>query len=209
MDRAGRLGRRVARDPARKRELAEKLADSLLIRADVRVELAIGAFEPCVRDDGRAAVSGPCDVDRVEVSLPDRAVQVDVDQVEARNGSEVAEEPRLDVLARERLTQERVVEQVDLADGQVVRRSPVRVDEPQLARRKRLLGQSRHSLDTTPRAAGEARARRRRQFPPVRPAQRRSSPHARPGRARGTCRRSSRAATTTHLHSQPRARRRW
>ena len=44
----------------------------------------------------------------------------------------VAEQPRLDVLASERPSQERIVEQVDLADGEVVRRAPERVDFCQL-----------------------------------------------------------------------------
>ena len=37
----------------------------------------------------------------------------------------MAEQPRLDVLGPQRLAQQRVVLQVDLADGQVVRRLPV------------------------------------------------------------------------------------
>ena len=37
----------------------------------------------------------------------------------------MSEEPRLDVLNAKRLAEQRVVEQVDLADGQVVRGTPV------------------------------------------------------------------------------------
>ena len=128
VDRAGRLGRRMAGDAAGKRELAEEVADPFLVSADMRVELGVGALEPGVCDDGRAAVAGAGDVDRVEVALLDRAVQVDVDQIEAGNGPEVAEQAGLDVLWPERLAEQRVVEQVDLADREVVGGPPVRVD---------------------------------------------------------------------------------
>ena len=55
-----------------------------------------------------------------------------VQKVESGCRAEVTEEPRLDVLRRERLAQERIVEQVDLADGEVVGRAPVRVEQAQL-----------------------------------------------------------------------------
>ena len=77
------------------------------------------------------------DVERVEVARPDRPVQVRVDEVEPGRRPEVPEQARLDVLADERLAEQRVVEQEDLPDGQVVRRAPVRVDEPKLLARQR------------------------------------------------------------------------
>src|SRR5680860_1346635 len=62
---------------------------------------------------------------------PDGTVHVGVDEVEPRAGAPVAQEPRLDVLELEGLAQQRVVEQVDLSDGQVVGGAPVRVDASQ------------------------------------------------------------------------------
>ena len=59
----------------------------------------------------------------------DRSVQVRVDEIEAGHGAEVAEQPRLHVLRLQRLAQERVVEQVDLPDREVVRGSPVGVEK--------------------------------------------------------------------------------
>ena len=93
----------MAGDAAWKRELAEQVPQPVLVEADVGIELAVGAFEPGVRDDRRPAVAGPRDVDRIEVTLADGAVQVHVDQVEAGHGSEVAEQPGLDVLRAQRL----------------------------------------------------------------------------------------------------------
>ena len=138
VDRAGRLGRGVARDPARERELAEQLAQPVLARADVRVELGVRALEVGVRDDPRPAVARPGDVDRVQLPGADRAVQVHPDQVQAGRRAEVPEQPRLDVLGAQRLAEQRVVEQVDLPDRQVVRRAPVGVDEPELVCVERL-----------------------------------------------------------------------
>ena len=48
--------------------------------------------------------------------------------------AEVAEQPRLDVLGAQGLSKQRIVEQVDLADGEIVGGSPVRVDELELRR---------------------------------------------------------------------------
>jgi hypothetical protein len=46
----------------------------------------------------------------------------------------VAEETWLDVFGPEWLAQERIVEEIDLPNGEVVRRAPVGVDAPELVR---------------------------------------------------------------------------
>jgi hypothetical protein len=73
-------------------------------------------------------VAGAADVDDVEVALADDPVEVGVDEVQPRRGAPVAEEPGLDVLGTEWLHQQGVVEEVDLADREVVGRPPVGVD---------------------------------------------------------------------------------
>ena len=98
VDRAGRLGRDVARDAARERELAEQPPHALRVTRDVGVDLAVGALEPRARDEARAAVAGAGDVDRAQVVLADRAVEVRVDEVQPGRRAPVAEQPRLDVL---------------------------------------------------------------------------------------------------------------
>ena len=57
VDRARRLRRDVARDPAGEGELAEELAQALLVHAHARVDLAVGALEVRVRDEPRPAVA--------------------------------------------------------------------------------------------------------------------------------------------------------
>jgi len=129
VDRAGCLGRDVARYAAREGELPEQPPHPLLVGADVRVGLAVGALEPGVGDGRRTAVAGPGQEDRVDVALPDQPVEVGPEQVQPRRGAPVAQQPGFDVLLLERTAQQRVVQEVDLPDGQVVRRPPPGVEE--------------------------------------------------------------------------------
>jgi hypothetical protein len=119
-------------DPARERELAKQPPQALLVVPDVRIDLGVGALEVDVGDEPRAAVTRACHVDDVELVALDDAVEVRVDEVQARRGPPVAEQPRLDVLDPQRLAQQRVVKQVDLADGEIVGGAPVGVDAGQL-----------------------------------------------------------------------------
>ena len=131
VDRARRFGRRVARDAAGKRELLEQLLHPFRVQRDVRVELAVRALEPGVRHQRRPAVARAAEVDHVQVVALDRAVQVRVDEVQARRRSPMPEQARLHMLERERLLEQRVVEQIDLPDREVVRRAPVGVEQAQ------------------------------------------------------------------------------
>ena len=123
----GVVGRDVAGDPAGERELLEQLLQPGLVLADVRVDLAVGAFQVGVADQRRAAVPGPGDIEHVQVVFLDHPVQVHVDEVLARGRAPVPDHQRLHVRQRQRPFQQRIVVQVELADRQVVRRPPVRV----------------------------------------------------------------------------------
>jgi hypothetical protein len=68
-------------------------------------------------------------VDHVEVALLDQPVQVNIDEVQPRRRPPMTEQARLDVLRPQRLPQQRIVQQVDLPDRQVVRGPPVRVEQ--------------------------------------------------------------------------------
>ena len=137
VDGAGRLRRHVGGDAAGERELAEELAHPLGVLGDRRVPLGVGALQVRVRDHPGPAVPGAGDVDDVQVPVPDHPVEVRVDEVEPRRGAPVPEQPRLDVLRPELLGEQRVVEQVDLPDRQVVGRAPPGVDEVKLGGRQR------------------------------------------------------------------------
>ena len=138
VDRPRRLGRGVARDPARKAELLEQSPHPVLVLRDVRIDLAVGAFEPSVGDHPGTAMAGAADVDHVEAARLDDAIEVHVDEIEAGCRPPVAEQPRLDVGAFQRPFEQWIVEEIDLADRQIICRPPPRVDQVQFRRRQRL-----------------------------------------------------------------------
>ncbi len=84
MDAAGRFGRDVAGNAAGKAELLEQPLHALGVLADVRIDLAVGAFEIGVRDQRRPAVPGADDVDHVQVVALDDPVEMHVEDVQAR-----------------------------------------------------------------------------------------------------------------------------
>ena len=128
----GRLRGHMAWNAARERELREEPFHALLIGGDVRVNLAVGSLEIGVRDQARPAMPGSSNVDHVQVVLLDEPVQVDIDEVQTWSRSPMAEQPRLDVFLCQGLLEQGVVVKIDLADRQVVRRSPVRIHQSQL-----------------------------------------------------------------------------
>ena len=97
-------------------ELGEEPLHALFVGCNIRIHLAIGSLEIRIRDQPRASVPWACDVDHVQVMLLDQPVQVDIDEVQPRRGSPMAEEPRFDVLLGQGLLQQRVVIEVDLAN---------------------------------------------------------------------------------------------
>jgi hypothetical protein len=91
VDRPGRLRSYMAGNPSRKRELAEELAEPVLVPTDMGVDLAVRALEVCVCHDRGTSVSRTGDIDRIQVASANCAIQVDVDEVQARRRPEVAE----------------------------------------------------------------------------------------------------------------------
>ena len=59
-----------------------------------------------------------------EIALLDDPVEMDIDEVEARRRAPMAEQARLDVLDLQRLAQQRIGQQIDLADRQIIRGAP-------------------------------------------------------------------------------------
>ena len=160
----------VARDAAGEGELAEQLADAVLVAGDARIDLAVGPLEVGVGDRRRTTVAGTDDVDRVQVPVPDDPVHVDIDEVQARRRAPVAQQSRLDVLRLEGLPQERVVQQVDLSDRQVVRGPPVGVHPRQGV-----------VIERGARAVGSRRRHRWHAVPPTRASAREPPPSTGPG----------------------------
>src|SRR5437763_9314161 len=118
----------MAGDPSGERELAKQTTQSLLVATDVRVHLAVGAVEirPC--NQSWTAVTRSRHVDRTETARADRAIHVGVDEIQARRGAPVTEQPRLDVLRPQRSAEQRIVQQVDLPNRQVVGCAPPAIE---------------------------------------------------------------------------------
>ncbi len=137
VDRAGGLRRDMARHPAGERELAEQHLHAGRVARHARVHLAVAALQPAVGQRGRAAVTRPDHVHHGLVTGGDRPVQVCPDEVQPGGGAPVTEQPGLDVLGPQRLGQQRVGHQVDLADRQVVGGPPVTIERAGLGRGQR------------------------------------------------------------------------
>ena len=127
VDGARSLGRDVARHAAGEGELLEEALHALLVAGYVGVYLLIAAVQPVLGDHGVAAVAGAGDVYHVEVEFLDDTVEVSVNEVLSGNGAPVADDLLLDVVLAEGLLQHGVVQQVELAGGQVVGGAPVLV----------------------------------------------------------------------------------
>src|ERR1700721_4675285 len=108
----------MARNSAGERKLREEPLHALHILRDAWINFAVCAFEIGVGDQPRSAVSGTGDVDHIEIVFLDQPIEVRVDEVEAGRRTPMPEKARLDVLLLEGLTEHRIVEQIDLTDGQ-------------------------------------------------------------------------------------------
>ncbi len=149
VDRSWSLRRYVARHPAGKRELAEQLPHAGRVPRHTRVNLAVTALQPAVGQRGGPAVAWPDDVHHRLIVNQDRAVQVRPDEVQAGRRAPVAEQPRLDVPCLQRLGQQRVPGEVDLAGRQVVGGPPVGIQRGGVGLGQRQLPSRRHWFLTT------------------------------------------------------------
>src|SRR5579863_2227061 len=117
----------MAWNAAWKGELPEELPQTGLVAADVRIDLTVAALEIGVAHQRRAAMSGPGNVDHVQIELFDDPVQVYIDEILSRAGAPVPEQHALDVRELQWLAQQRIVVKIDLSDRQVVRGAPIRI----------------------------------------------------------------------------------
>src|SRR5690348_18268438 len=96
-------------NPTRERKLLKQPLHALLVLWNVRIQLRVRAFQVGIGDHARATVPGTADEDGAQVVIVDNAIQVRVNEVQARSGSPMSEQPGLDVLQPQRLTEESVL----------------------------------------------------------------------------------------------------
>ena len=146
VDGTGRLGRKVARNAAGIGELAEELLQASLVIGDVGANLAVGAVEQRLGSTGGTAVARTHQEDGVLVVVGDEAVDVAEQEVDAGRGTPVSNQAVLNVrttkvtrlaglLVDKVSTHQRVGAKVNLADGQIVRGTPIQVDTLELGSR--------------------------------------------------------------------------
>ena len=128
VDGARCLRRDVRGDSARKGELLEQSCDTGIVQRNIRVSLGVGAFQEACSDQRRAAMAGADDIHRGLLSGADHSVEMSVQKIQSRRRAPMTDQSVFDVVAVQRLAQERILQQVDLADTQVVARSPPPID---------------------------------------------------------------------------------
>ena len=72
-------------------------------------------------------MSRTSDVNDICIMLSDDPIQMNVDEILSWRSSPVPEQPWLDLFCLERLSQEGILEEIDLTDAEIIRRSPVAV----------------------------------------------------------------------------------
>ena len=117
---------------AREGELPEKLAQTILVGTDGRIDFAIGALEPCVGDDTWCAMTRPGDEERIEAARLDDTIEVHIEEVKPGGRTPVSKQPRLDVIHLERFAEQRIIEQINLSNREVIGGAPPSVDQADL-----------------------------------------------------------------------------
>ena len=132
VDGAGGLGAHVAGDAAGEGELAEEPLHALLVLAHVGIYLAVCPLQIGLGHHGLAAVAGTGQIDHVQVVPGDDPVEMGIDKVLPRRGAPVAHGVPLEVFRLQGLAEQGIVQQIELAHGQIVGRAPVGVHLAQL-----------------------------------------------------------------------------
>jgi hypothetical protein len=91
-------------------------------------------------------MAGTGNVDHVKVPPLDDPVEVDIDEIQSWCCAPVTQQPRLDVLTLQRVFEERVVKEVNLADREVVGGPPPAIDLS-----KQLEGERSRAVNRRPR----------------------------------------------------------
>src|ERR1700690_130384 len=108
-------------------KLAKERPYSSRILCDFWMNRGVGSFHIRIRIQGRAPVSGAGNIEDAGLLFADEAIEMHIDEAEARRSSPVPEQARLDVFPEELLAKQRIFLKIDLADREKVRRLPVAV----------------------------------------------------------------------------------
>ena len=122
----------MAGNAAGEGEALEELLHTLLVPGDIGIDLRVAAVQPVLRHHGVAAVTGAGEIDHVQIIALDDPVEVRIDEVLPGAGTPVTHHGLLDVALDERALQQGVIQQIELAGGQIVGSTPIGVKLPEL-----------------------------------------------------------------------------
>lgn len=122
----------MARDPAGKRELSEQLLHALGVLGAIGIDLTIASLQIGVGNQAWTTVPRPRNVDDVQVVGLDQPVAVDIDEVQPRRCPPMSQQSWLDMLKCQRFFEQGIVDELDLSNGEVIRRAPVGIHLVQL-----------------------------------------------------------------------------
>ncbi len=132
VDRTGSFRRAVAADPAGEGELLEELAHPLFVLALVGIDFRVGAFQVNRPQHTRSAMPRSGHEYHVQIVFLDQSIQVNIGERQAGTRAPVPEQAVLDVLRPQRLLQQRVLDQIDHPQAEVIAGPPVGVGAAQV-----------------------------------------------------------------------------
>src|SRR5215213_6326294 len=97
INRSGGLGRDVAGNAAGKGKLLEQFLHARLVLRNVWIELAVCSFKVGISNQAWSTVTGSGYVDHVQVAQLDDTIQVNVNEIQARRCSPMAQQSRFNV----------------------------------------------------------------------------------------------------------------
>ncbi len=80
----------------------------------------------------------------IQIARANHAIQMRIDEIQSRRRAPMTQQPRLDVLERQRLLEQRIVQQIDLPHRQIIRSAPPGMERALLLRRQRFGGLCGH-----------------------------------------------------------------
>ena len=128
VDGAGGVGGGLAGDPAGEGELPEQPLHTGGILADVGIDLAVRAVQIVLGHHGVSTVSGAGEIDHIQVIFDDGPVEMGINEVLARAGAPMPHDGALQMFLLQRLPQQGIVQQIELAGGQIVGGTPIGVN---------------------------------------------------------------------------------
>lgn len=129
----------MTRNAAGEGELPEQTVQTIGIPTDIGIDLAVGTFQIGIGDDTGTAMAGSANVNDTEIEGTDGPIEVSVNKVEPGRRAPMSEQARFDVLWPQRFPQQRIIQQINLTDGQIVGSAPVAVQQVQVVGIRQLI----------------------------------------------------------------------